>query len=1184
MKAKVFFFYLCLASFLLSCDGKRGNSSNDYYTLGIGVYPGNPAENFAPSLEKVNTYRNIALLHRVFHSSSYDYNLTGQLITDGIIDTEEPATISLSTTEGRMPKNEQEYLFDTNFYTRKSFNGKDLTLQLDFEHWSIPANRIWLNGWMIAEGNDRHYSLRLYGSVHGTNWELLKEEKGVLERGMIDRYIDFEEKDYQHYRIELSGDAARQWQLASWDFYHGEELLNILPSARFTSTWKSATAGEEWVYVDFGNEANFDEVSLHWINRASKGSMQVSNNAKDWKDIAEISDADNYKVKGKGRYLRLLLTESANGQPYELSELQVMGRGALSPKAHIERTATNASQYLSGGSWKLQRASLVSATGEELSQTGFDAETWIPATVPGTILTSYVNAGAVPEPNFADNQLMISESYFLSDFWYRNEFQVNNTAERTFLNFDGINWKAKVWLNGKYLGNIDGGFLRGQFDVTDLVKQGTNTIAVLIIKNAHPGAVKEQTAWSSEANGGILGADNATFHASIGWDWIPTIRGRNDGIWDDVYLTYTGPVTLRDPFVRSELPLPDTSEAKVFIEVDVRNHSSQEVKGTLRGTLGDIEFEKEVTLAAHQKETVKLDADNTPQLLLKNPRLWWPNGYGEPNLYDVCLNFDINGKVSNETNFKTGIRQMTFEEEEYASSGVPDRTGKVVKTDKRLNLYVNGRRFVGFGGNWGFSESNLNYRGREYDIAVHHHQQMNFTMIRNWVGQIGDKEFYEACDKYGIMIWQDFWLANPADGPDPYYEDLFEANATDYLLRARNHPSVALYVGRNEGNPPASLDGFLRTLVAENHPGMHYISHSAAGVVSGEGPYRALPIENYFHLYGHDKFHSERGMPNVMSYESMLQAFGEDHIEPVNTIETPNYIYGMHDYTLGGNGVSSAQSAFSFNEMIEKAFGKPKDARQFAEWAQWINYNGYRAMFEGRSEYRRGLLLWMSHPAWPSMTWQTYDYYFDPTAAYYGCMKACEPLHILWNPLQDNVQVVNYRAGNQQGLMAKAQVLDQNGNVHWEKEMSINAAEDETVVCFPLEYPESLTDTYFIKLTLSKGNEVVSDNFYWKGKEEGNYKSLLQLPKTSLKNDIRVSSGNGEWTLSGTLRNDSDVPALMVRLNVVGEKTGERILPAFYNDNYFFLMPGEEKSVSITLSNRDSRGEKPTLKVEGFNL
>ena len=596
MKLQKLLCLLALPALLTACGESRSEQQD--YNLGIGIYPGNPAENFAPSLEKDNTYRNIALLHQVYHSSSYDYNLTGQLVTDGIIDTETPASISLSTAEGRMPKNEQEYLFDTNFYTRKTFVGKDLTLQLDFEHWSIPANRIWLNGMMMAEGGNTRYTMKVFGSVHGTNWELLKEEKGTLPRGWMDQYVDFEAKDYQHYRIELSGEAARGWQMASWDFFHGEELLNVLPSAHFTSTWRSATSGEEWVYVDFGCEASFDEVSLNWINRASKGCIQTSDDAKNWKEVAQLSESDNYKVKGKGRYLRLLLTESSNGQPYELSELQVMGRGALAPKPHTALKATETSQYLSGGNWKLQRASLVNATGEELSQAGYNTETWIPATVPGTILTSYVNAGAVPEPNFADNQLMISESYFWSDFWYRNEFEVSNTSERAFLNFDGINWKAKIWLNGKYIGNIDGGFLRGLFDVTDVVKQGTNVLAVQIIKNAHPGAIKEQTAWSSEANGGILGADNATFHASIGWDWIPTIRGRNTGIWDDVYLTYTGAVTLRDPFIRSELPLPETSSAKVFVEVEVENHADQPVNGTLKGTLGDISFEQAVTLAA----------------------------------------------------------------------------------------------------------------------------------------------------------------------------------------------------------------------------------------------------------------------------------------------------------------------------------------------------------------------------------------------------------------------------------------------------------------------------------------------------------------------------------------------------------------------------------------------------------
>ena len=179
---------------------------------------------------------------------------------------------------------------------------------------------------------------------------------------------------------------------------------------------------------------------------------------------------------------------------------------------------------------------------------------------------------------------------------------------------------------------------------------------------------------------------------------------------------------------------------------------------------------------------------------------------------------------------------------------------------------------------------------------------------------------------------------------------------------------------------------------------------------------------------------------------------------------------------------------------------------------------------------------------------------------------------------------MNYHAGNQQGLKAKAQVLDQNGKVHWEKETDLNAAEDETVVCFPLEYPESLTDTYFIKLTLLKDGMVVSDNFYWKGKENGNYRSLLQLPKTQLTQSTVVNQENGEWTLKCTLKNDTQTPALMVRLNVLGEKSCERILPTFYSDNYFFLMPGEEKTVNITLSNRDTRGETPMLEIEGFNL
>ena len=423
------------------------------------------------------------------------------------------------------------------------------------------------------------------------------------------------------------------------------------------------------------------------------------------------------------------------------------------------------------------------------------------------------------------------------------------------------------------------------------------------------------------------------------------------------------------------------------------------------------------------------------------------------------------------------------------------------------------------------------------------------------------------------------------DGPNPYYTEMFNANACDYLKSIRNHPSIGIYVGRNEGNPPAEIDDYLRELVSREHPGLYYISNSAMGVVSGGGPYRALSPKSYFQSYGHDKFHSERGMPNVMNYESMLLTFGADKIEPVNTTETPNPVYGLHDYTLGGGKGSSAQAASSFNDMIKKAFGHPRDAKQFAEWAQWINYDGYRAIFEGRSEHRRGMLLWMSHSAWPSMVWQTYDYYFDPNAAYFGCKKASEPLHIQWNPLRDDIEVVNYHASDRTELTATASLFNQDGTLQWTRETILDIKEDQTVACFPLEQPETLSDTYFIKLSLtdSEGKQL-SDNFYWRGKEEGNYKSLLQLPKVPIYKDVTIKKTGKEWLMRAVLKNETQTPALMLRLKVASEKSGRMLLPVFYSDNYFSLLPGEVKEVNIRLYDADTYGEKPVLEVSGFNL
>ena len=1148
-----------LLAFCLIIASCAGNDASKSGIVVSGPYPGNPEENAAPSLKKDKEFRNIALSRVALASSSFDYNLTAQLATDGIVEDVLPAYIELSTSKGPVPVNERGWMFDFKSSSGFKFEGSEEHIDIAFRNYELAFDRTHISGQLQVtgeEGVSPFWTITLQGSADGSEWSDLDSAAGVGDT----IFSDLNKTEvYDMYRLVFKADHEVSWNIEDWDFmdkdvtvelgrkpepYNRASLTNVAPE--FHSAWMSAGDGEEWIYVDLGTKASVKGVILHWIDCQPEGEIQVSDDARNWKKVAAV--ADEAKFSAKARYVRLLLK---SGGPYVLSEFEVMGKGGLVASAKPQPAADGDRLDLTGGSWKLERANLVEAAPEVISSNGFDASSWMAATVPGTVLTSYINAGAVPDPNYSDNQLQISESYFLSDFWYRDEFVLPEgfAKERLFLNFDGINWKAEVYVNGSYAGRIDGAFTRARFDVTDMLAVGSNSLAVKIIKNAFPGTVKEQTALSADSNGGVLGADNPTFHATIGWDWIPTIRGRDMGIWNDVFITTTGAVTIEDPFVRAELNLPDTTKAFIFAEALLKNHSDKPVHGVLHAQFGPYPFSQAVDIPANGEFTVKADGVEFP-----NPRLWWPKGYGEPYLYDVKVDFECNGAVSDCKSFKTGVRQMTFSEE----GGI-------------LNLYVNGRRFIGRGGNWGFAESNLNYRAREYDIAVRYHADMNFTMIRNWVGQVGDDEFFEACDRHGVMVWQDFWLANPWDGPDPYDEAMFLDNAKDFVKRLRNHPSIGLYCGRNEGMPTNTLDAGFDALVADLHPGIHYTPHSAAGVVSGGGPYRALPIKQYFDLFGADKFHSERGMPNVMNYEDLIKAIPEDKVWPQSSL------WGLHDFTL-----ESAQHSASFNEMVENGFGWPESAREFCDLAQWINYNGYRAMFEGRSKYRHGLLLWMSHPAWPSMVWQTYDYYFEPTAAYFGCKKASEPLHIQYNALTGKVEVVNLSGRNARALKAQAQLLDMYGRQIDVREAEIVSDEDTTIECFDVEVPEDVTDVYYVKLTLMEGDRLVSENFYWEGKETGNWKALRELPQADVK--VTTSLAGGEvWKGEVKLENTSDVPALMLRVKLAG-KDGSLILPVMYSDNYFFLMPGESRTVSVEFNDFDLAGRTPQIEVSGFNV
>jgi len=1127
------------------------------------------ATSYGYSLWEIEVYgtdavkENLALNRAAYHSSAIDYDHTAHLVTDGI-KTVYDASVITSQYDDSPSGESKEMAFDGTVETKYLTFHPACWIQYAFSGGQAYA----INKYSLASANDEPNrdpkNWTLQASNDGVNWTTLDTQSNMdfSDRKQTKTFTISNTAPYKIYRLNITANHGdTRTQFSELGLYEGD--ISRIDKPQFSSQWISKTGGAEWIYVDLGAVCDIENIKLFWNeNFAKTYDIEFSEDAKTWQEIYSTTSGqggtEEIPASGYARYVRLNLTEANNSQNYQLIEMEIYGYGGVKivpqPQPPLQPDGT---QYLSGGNWKLQRAEQVSGTGDEISQAAFDDSNWLIATVPGTVLTTYLNNGAIPDPNFGDQQLQISDAFFTADFWYRDSFTIPETyrEKHIFLNFDGINWKADVYVNGHNAGRIEGAFIRGKFDITDYVTPGeTAYLAVYIHKNDTPGAVTLQTLADAGPNGGALGADNPTIHASVGWDWLPTIRGRNIGIQDNVFLSSASAVSIENPFVTTKLNLPDTTSANLSLTVDLINNTNQAVNGTLSATLmptGIAPVNVPVSLAAGETKTVTVD----DIFVLSNPQLWWPNGYGEQFLYNFNLTFEENGNPSDVKIVPFGIREITTS-----------------TTDGILTVYVNGKRIYLRGGNWGLSEAQLRLDEEGYDVRVRLHKEENFTMIRNWVGQTGSDYFYKACDKYGILVWDDFWLANPGDGPNPNDETMFMANATDKIKRVRNHPSVALYCGRNEGNPPASLNTALKNAVETIDGTRIYIPHSADQLVSGYGPYSVQNPKWYFANRNSREIHSEIGMPNVPSVESMSAMMPEDKLWPINEM------WGIHDYC------NSAQGGNAFTAAVSK-YGTPGSIEDFCLQAQMVNMENHKAMFESFAGCKsNGALMWMSQSAWPSTVWQTYDYYLEQTAGYYGCKKASEPLHILWDYNSNMVKVVNNTGHQFENLQAEATIYNMDGTLKDTKSFAIATLDDEVKNCFTITYPDDISPVHFIKLKLKRADEILSDNFYWRATNYQTYTPLRDMKKVGLEGALKDSVNGAKRFITTLITNPTSDVALMIRLKVLKSESGERVLPVFYSDNYFSLLPGESKSVILEFNTNDTNGENVKLMVEGWNI
>ncbi|MFJ8141093.1 discoidin domain-containing protein [Streptomyces sp. NPDC096013] len=671
-----------------------------------------------------------------------------------------------------------------------------------------------------------------------------------------------------------------------------------------------------------------------------------------------------------------------------------------------------------------------------------------------------------------------------------------------------------------------------------------------------------------------------------------------DLVWEQAYAkTYLVQVSTDDstwtdaaPVDNSAVPLP-FGNANASLQVEdftARTARYVRISCGLRNTswgnslwsLGVVDSTAPATdLALHRKTTASTEDPDHPAAHATDgdTSTRWSSEYADNQWIQVDLGaskrFDRVAILWESAYPKTYVIQVSDDADTWTD------VKSVSNTPDPLKISVNGVRVLARGGNWGWDELLRRMPPERMDAAVRMHRDMNFTMIRNWVGTSDREEFFAACDEHGILVWNDFPNAWGMDPPD---HDAYNSIARDTVLRYRIHPSVVIWCGANEGNPPAAIDQGMREAVQGQAPGILYQNNSAGGIITGGGPYGWVEPEKYFDptTYGSKDFgfHTEIGMPVVSTAASMRDMTGDEPEWPIRGA------WYYHDWSERGN-----QAPQTYKAAVEARLGATTGLDDFARKAQFVNYENTRAMFEAWNanlwDNASGLMLWMSHPAWHSTVWQTYDYDFDVNGTYYGARSACEPLHVQADP-EGRVIAVNHTRDGLKNAVVMAQLIDLTGRrLGADQTARLDIAPAATAKAFTAAWTDDLPDLHLLRLTLTGGDgRVLSRNTYWRYRTPAAMRALGTAPRTKVSATTGHVSRSGNRTeLTATVRNHGPAVATMVRLSLKNGATGDRVLPTLYSHNYLWLLPGESQTVTLTWPTRALASGRPHLEVEAYN-
>jgi mannosylglycoprotein endo-beta-mannosidase len=847
------------------------------------------------------------------------------------------------------------------------------------------------------------------------------------------------------------------------------------------------------------------------------------------------------------------------------------------------------SSYELNTGWRCARMDSVKDGGAKISVSGFSTANWLPATVPGTVLTTLLNNKKIPDPFYGMNNEQIPDIYKTGrdyyTYWFVKDFTEKAAGtEQVYLNLRGVNYSCDIYLNGKKLnkGVQEGMFLRYSYNITaDLNKNGSNRLAILVHPPDFPG----------NPNGGQGGdgtiAKGVGLQYTAGWDWIQPMRDRNTGIWDKVTIQKTGKVRIADTHVITLVPgvrMPEGAQQPAIIKVSAQlsNPGNSTVTGILRYELDGKKVSKNVVLKANSDQLINLE-----DLSLPNPKLWWPNGYGAQNLYNLHIQFLINGNsLSDQQNVKVGVRQIQSEWNAHTMS---------------RQILVNGQKIFIKGGNWIISDAMLRLSDMRYDAEVRFHRDMNLNLIRVWGGAMVERpEFYDACDKYGLLVFQDLWGSGDCNGrwQDPKklddqwtrrkYPDnhnLFLESVKDQVKMVRNHASLAIWCGGNEITPPEDILTALKdTIMPQLDNTRWFVDYSNSDSMSyntllgnGDGPYGIQPLSVFWQHQTYP-FNSEIGSIGVSDIESLKRFIPAEHLT------VPQYDETTHKTKI--DEVWDYHKYIGYDTSINK-YGEAKNAEDFAFKAQLVNYDQYRGLMEGFSshmwDWYTGTIIWKTQNPWTAMRGQMYDYYLDPNACLYGLHNGSELLHVMYNPVNGMVMAANNTFKQRASMMLVVKTYTMSGQETLLTQAFVDIGPTAAKKFFSIKGEVdklAAKEGIFLDLELLDADKnPISQNIYWIPDSKNNYSGLQKMEQSKLITTARyLKPGKVEVTLTNDRQN---VPAFFNRVSITDSETKNRLLPVFYSDNYITVLPGEQKKIIIDCDQFKSK--KVMVSVNGWN-